>query len=267
MKRLIAWSAATAASCLLVSTASAHLDLLAPEVAYPAGNQKAGPCGAGDDPGSGARTTFAPGATITVRVDETIRHPGYFRIAFDDDGVDGFVDPLNAQDIYNVAEGTNGVVLIDHWLQQPCNDPAGNCPNPDAPLERPLDTTVYETTVTLPDIECDNCTLQVLQIMTDKNPSGDFVPSAQGTPNDIYYRCANIALVPGGDPGDPGDEEDPVDPGDEEDPGDPEDPTDEDDVDPMSGPVGGGCSTGGGASGAGLLLVGLGLAAVRRRRS
>src|SRR5690606_6077325 len=43
---------------------------------------------------------------------------------------------------------------------------------------------------TLPDIECESCTLQVVQVMYDKKPYGDG--------NDLYYQCADIALRPGG---------------------------------------------------------------------
>ena len=43
----------------------------------------------------------------------------------------------------------------------------------------------YMATITLPDITCDNCTLQVIQVMYDKPP--------YTTPgNDIYYQCADL---------------------------------------------------------------------------
>ncbi len=44
----------------------------------------------------------------------------------------------------------------------------------------------YEVEVTLPDLECDNCTLQVIQVMLDKPPYGDG--------NDLYYQCADVIL-------------------------------------------------------------------------
>ena len=40
--------------------------------------------------------------------------------------------------------------------------------------------------VTLPDVECERCTLQLIQVMTDKAPYGDG--------NDLYYQCADLAL-------------------------------------------------------------------------
>jgi len=42
--------------------------------------------------------------------------------------------------------------------------------------------------VILPDIECDNCTLQVIQVMADKPPY-----TLGG--NDLYYQCADIVLT------------------------------------------------------------------------
>ncbi|MCA9560948.1 MAG: hypothetical protein KC583_20510, partial [Myxococcales bacterium] len=47
--------------------------------------------------------------------------------------------------------------------------------------------------VTLPDVECDNCTLQVIQVMFDKPP--------QTSPgNDLYYQCADLVLRGDGPP-------------------------------------------------------------------
>ncbi len=46
----------------------------------------------------------------------------------------------------------------------------------------------YSMQVTLPDVECDNCTLQLIQVMSDKPPWGP------GGGNDIYYQCADLVL-------------------------------------------------------------------------
>jgi len=55
----------------------------------------------------------------------------------------------------------------------------------------------YVVTVTLPNMTCDNCTLQVIQVMTDKEPFT--------TPgDDIYYQCADLVLREGGTPPDAG---------------------------------------------------------------
>ena len=46
-------------------------------------------------------TTFQPGETITVTWTETVDHPGHYRIAFDDDGTDGLLDPRQPTDNYS----------------------------------------------------------------------------------------------------------------------------------------------------------------------
>lgn len=110
---------------------------------------KTGPCGS--DPRSSNPPAFSPGQQITVTWEETINHPGSFRIAFsqaDDVGFD------------------------DHILYQVDDDQDD--------LDVPHD---YSATITLPDTQCLNCTLQLIQYMTDRNP-----PSQ-------YYSCADLQLV------------------------------------------------------------------------
>jgi uncharacterized protein (TIGR03382 family) len=125
-------------------------------------SQKSGPCGAGDgDERGGVISTYAPGSTITVRWQETVPHPGYFRISFDADGQDAFFDPPTS-----APAGGDGV-LVDAIADK---DGTG----------------VYEQQVTLPDVACDRCTLQLVQVMTDKPPYGDG--------NDLYYQCADLVL-------------------------------------------------------------------------
>jgi Lytic polysaccharide mono-oxygenase, cellulose-degrading len=151
---------------LCSSIAHAHIELGEPEPRY-ATPLKDGPCGkeSGDARGDNV-VTFAPGETITVRWKETVDHPSHYRISFDDDGTDDFVDPATPDEFYS-----NDTVLLD-----------------DIPDEPDL---VYAVEVTLPDITCSNCTLQLIQVMYDKPP---YVP---GT-NDLYYQCADLELVEGG---------------------------------------------------------------------
>jgi hypothetical protein len=55
----------------------------------------------------------------------------------------------------------------------------------------------YTFEVDLPDIECDNCTLQIIQVMTDPFPiHAPYDPSP--TSDDIYYQCIDLVLKPGG---------------------------------------------------------------------
>ena len=115
-----------------------------------------------DDGSVGPVNVFEPGQAITIEWTETINHPGHFRIAFDVDGMDDFYDPPTASTC-----DTAPPVLAD------CIDdlPGGGATSFD---------------IVLPDVECENCILQVIQVMTDKPPYGDG--------NDIYYQCAKMAL-------------------------------------------------------------------------
>ncbi len=94
---------------------------------------------------------------------ETIGHPGHFRIAFDPNGDGLFQDPSSFTDV-----SPRPGVLKDNIA-----DKTG--------------TQTYTEQVTLPDVECTKCTLQVVQIMTDKAPYGDG--------DDLYYQCADLILA------------------------------------------------------------------------
>jgi hypothetical protein len=150
-----------ASLALFAGEVRAHLDLTSPMPRT--ASLKSGPCGAGpDDPRGPTVATFKPGEEITVTWNEYINHPGHYRISFDADGQDGFFDPMD----FNDVSGGPGV-LLDGIADKQGGD--------------------YSQKVVLPNVECDNCVLQVIQMMTDKPPYGDG--------NDIYYQCADIALV------------------------------------------------------------------------
>jgi uncharacterized protein (TIGR03382 family) len=153
---------------LLAPAASAHVQLRAPLQRET--DQKNGPCGLADSTRGEDVCEFQPGATITVEWDETVEHPGHFRVSFDDDGDDDLVDPADYDDYY-----ASKAVLVDEIADRDV-DVDGN-PR-------------YSMQVKLPDIECDNCTLQLIQVMSDKPPWGP-----EGG-NDIYYQCADLVLSP-----------------------------------------------------------------------
>jgi MYXO-CTERM domain-containing protein len=162
-RRWMGW-ALIVASVALARGAAAHVTLKVPlqrgGLADP--NQKTGPCG--NNGPRGEPTQLEPGATIVVEWDETIDHPGHFRISFDDDGTD-FVDPTG----------------YDDYTTDPATLLEGNIPDDGS--------STFSQQVTLPYIECDNCTLQLIQVMTDKPPWG---PDGG---LDLYYRCADLVLV------------------------------------------------------------------------
>ena len=143
--------------------AQAHIAMSSPRPRSAA--QKAGPCGpAGSVRGTNV-TTYQPGETITVTWTETVDHPGHYRIAFDDDGTDGLLDPRQPTDNYSFT-------LVDRIA-----DKGGG---------------MYTQQVTLPTTPCANCTLQLMQVMQVNAPYNSF-----------YWQCADIVIAGEGGGGDP----------------------------------------------------------------
>ena len=110
------------------------------------GLKEPAPCG-------GVARTNSPvilqsGSTVNVQFEETINHPGYFRIAFSSTSDSGFDENILIPNI------------------------------PEIPASQ-----FYTQSITLPDIECDDCTLQLIQVMTDRTPPTN------------YYSCADIQLT------------------------------------------------------------------------
>ncbi len=185
-------------AALLLATAApayAHIALTFPAPRTTA--QKAGPCGTAGSVRGSTVTSFAPGETITLEWSETVDHPGHYRIAFDDDGNDVFLNPNNPND--NFAS----------TMVEPITDKTGGS---------------YTQQITLPTTPCDNCTLQLMQVMTTQVPYNSF-----------YYQCADITIGSSGGGGGGG--------GGGGDAGTGGDGTGDGDGDG----VGGGCSTGSGA--------------------
>ncbi|HEV7734576.1 MAG TPA: SCE4755 family polysaccharide monooxygenase-like protein [Candidatus Binatia bacterium] len=138
--------------------------------------QKIGPCGnEGDVAATGVVTSFTPGQTITITLDETIYHPGHYRVALAvNDQSELPTNPL-------VAPGVTDCGSVD--VIDPPQFPVladGKLPHTSA-----FDDTVsFE--VTLPsDVTCTRCTLQVLEFMSD-HPAPCF-----------YHHCADISIRAG----------------------------------------------------------------------
>jgi hypothetical protein len=180
-----ATAAALALSLQLLATPSAaHIELQLPMNRYSnirAGENKACPCGSGvtsrqcdkaeelSDPDRSLDrvTTFAPGDTITLRFEEYVDHAGRFRVAFDPDGAE--LDDFNQH------------ILLDEV------DPDGTRGN----IEQ---ASLWEFQVTLPDMACDNCTLQLIQVMDGNTEEPVLDPSTRGG---TYFQCADIVLADG----------------------------------------------------------------------
>lgn len=132
------------------SRASAHAKLTSPIPRDPqsGGGNKMGPCGPIAKQ-STTTATFNGGQTITVNWTEVINHPGRFLFAVSKDQDKSF------QNIATVIDTKNSSGSHD-----------------------------FTTTLQIPNINCDNCTLQLIQSM-EENPSA---PT-------YYYSCADIKIL------------------------------------------------------------------------
>lgn len=176
---LLAWAA-------LTSSAQAHIKLISPDSWLNeddvGGPQKGGPCGPGsfDDvqpvPMSMKVTTVTAGDTIMVQFDETIHHPGWFRIALAEDPADfEEIEFPNSgdctYDMSKVPKEPHGNVLAD-GLGMDTNIGGSN--------------RKFTEMIKLPDTPCEKCTLQVIQVMAD---------ALHSPPGCVYYHCAELKIV------------------------------------------------------------------------
>jgi MYXO-CTERM domain-containing protein len=156
------------------------------------GPQKGSPCGPGnsklfigDDvkpvPVSNAATTFQAGETITVELQETIYHPGYFRISLAktraaEATTTHFPDPAltDLQDCHYDRSAVKTVphdnVLADGLFMA----------EGDEGTNRSL-----MQAVKLPSEPCEHCTLQIVQVMEGHPGASCF-----------YFHCADITILP-----------------------------------------------------------------------
>lgn len=158
-------SAAALAVLLAGPLASAHIDLNVPPARHddPLEDQKDGPCGVAGSPRSGNPTVLQPGDTVTVQWDETIDHDSHYRLAFLADGEE-FPLPVAFDDFCDPA--------VDDWCVAD-------------ELADVVDGS-YEFDWVVPDTPCDNCTLQLIQVMYD----GDGLQES-----DFYYDCADVVIL------------------------------------------------------------------------
>lgn len=170
------------------SPAAAHFMLEAPASWMsqdPSGlPQKLGPCGnEGGGTATGDVTTYAPGDTVTITIDEVIFHPGHYRVALSTDGQNG----LPAEPPVTAADTPCGSTVVESPPVYPILA--------DGLFTHTTAFTAPQTAqVKLPtNVTCTNCTLQVIEFMGEhplNNPGGCF-----------YHHCANIKIVAPGDGG------------------------------------------------------------------
>ena len=188
MKLKIAAALGASLFCMTApSTGSAHFILMQPaswiEENALGDPQKLGPCG-GTSKIAGvptnAVTAVAGGSMLHLKVKETIYHPGHFRVALA--VLDRAELPADPEDV--TKDGPRGPISVSGKID----------PNPKPPVlidglwehHTRLPGQEFETDVKLPNINCDHCSLQLIQFMEEHgiNPDGRFT----------YHHCADLKI-------------------------------------------------------------------------
>ncbi len=171
----------------LPSIVQAHFLLLEPVptlVQSPLGDpQKLGPCGGTSaNPGTPTKAVsrVKGGAPLHLTIRETIFHPGHYRVAL----VVNSPSELPANPEASTRPTDRGPWSVAAPIQNPAVAPVladGLFPH----TTRPTD--LLQTDVTIPNITCKKCTLQVTQFMAEHgvNPDGGF----------YYHHCAELEIT------------------------------------------------------------------------
>ncbi len=158
------------------SMAWAHHKQLAPpewQVTNALGDpQKTEPCGTSTPTPTNAVTTVTAGQTLKVKWQETIGHPGHYRLRI----------------VKSRSELTTptAVVSANNCVSAPI-EPSSLSPfvaDGLFPHDVGMGGTTFEQDVIVPNLACDDCTLQVLQFMSSHAPPC------------FYYSCATLKIVP-----------------------------------------------------------------------
>ena len=167
--------------------ASAHFRLIEPQSWIVENNlgdpQKAGPCGGTlTDTGTptNAVTKLTGGSKLHIKLQETVFHPGHYRVAL---AVHSRAE-LPPDPEATTRDSARGPQSVSAPIQNP----------PKMPVladglfvHTTRQTDPFETDVQLPNINCDHCTLQVVEFMAEhglNNPGGFY-----------YHHCADLQIT------------------------------------------------------------------------
>jgi hypothetical protein len=180
---------AFSASILLVSaSASAHFNLDAPPPPKPTtdGGKGAPPCG--PDTSDGTVTEVKGGDSMMLAINETVPHGGFYRVAL-------ALKSCKTKDCFpadNTVYDSKNMVLTP--TSSASSDHADYEMNPKFPVLAdhlfPQDTGVaqkYMAMVPIPNFNCDKCTVQVIEFMS-QHPSN-------GAAGYFYHHCADIKIT------------------------------------------------------------------------
>jgi len=188
-------SATLIAVALSAAAANAHFVLVFPAASMIQNRlgdpQKIAPCGGVSanparntpaNPGvpSGSITNVTGGTNLPLMVQESIYHPGHYRVSLARD-----VAQLPADPVVTTAQTERGVRSQSAVIQNPTVAPVlldGLWPH----MERP--TQNWETEIPIPNINCQGCVLQVIQFMADH-------PGVAVDGGHSYHHCAVLNIT------------------------------------------------------------------------
>src|SRR5262245_32375307 len=190
MKRVVQFILLIGVLAMLAQSASAHFKLVEPAswlIESDRGDpQKTGPCGGSNtDWGkpSYALTKVTGGQTLHLKVQETIYHPGHYRVAL---AVNSPTE-LPPDPETTTRDGERGPISVSAKIQEPPQIPViadglfVHSTRPNGQMAP------FEADVQLPNITCRKCTLQVVQFMVEhafNNPGGY-----------SYHHCAELQIT------------------------------------------------------------------------
>ena len=183
------------AAAALTNVASAHFVLIVPAASKGQNRlgdpQKIGPCGGvsanpargtGANPGvpSGAITSVKGGTNLPLMVQETIFHPGHYRVALARTEAQLPADP-----VVKVVETEKGPRSQSAEIQNPPVAPVlldGIFPHTERAMQN------WEADVPIPNISCPTCLLQVIEFMADH-------PGIAVDGGHNYHHCAVLNIT------------------------------------------------------------------------
>ncbi len=182
-------SLAALVAVALPAVVSAHFVLVQPAPTLQQdrlGNpQKLGPCGGTSaDAGtpSGAVTPVQGGTTLHIEVQETVFHPGHYRVAL----AVNALSELPAEPDVTTEATANGPRSVSAVIDQDPKPPV-LADGVFVHTDRAAIAAPFEADVSVPNITCPRCTLQVIEFMAQHgyNADGGY----------FYHHCAALAIT------------------------------------------------------------------------
>ena len=201
MNRLLPVLFALAVALAMVQVGThAHFQLLEPTPWIELNNlgnpQKIGPCGGNSNRDNdailtGVVTEVTGGSKLHLKIQETIFHSGHYRVALSVNSRNELPpDPLTFEKytdrgIYSVWGAIQSPpqipVLADGLFRHYPEEGQGASFRPETPMDP------WEADIPIPNIDCEKCTLQVIQFMADHgyNQPGGY----------SYHHCADLKVT------------------------------------------------------------------------